>query len=317
VKKLRLVTLCILTCLAVHTAFGLQAAADTSPIPKVGAVVRPLLNAGYEAGLRTGLRELGYSEGRNIVIDWRRSNGGDEDRLLAEKLARSKVDVVVVFSTPGAQAAMHANRTVPVVFLAGDPVATGLASSLAKPGGNGTGVTGVLTELAAKRVELLYQLAPGIRRVVGLVNPDNPVSVLQFDAASATARGIGVSVGKLEARNSVELDVALLELQRSPKTGLFITGDAVFLVNKAKIARALRVARVPASFPYRESTDEGVLISYGMNPYDVGRKIAGYVDNIIKGAKPGDLPIERISKYELIIDLRSLASWAFGYLRTY
>jgi putative ABC transport system substrate-binding protein len=297
------VRLGICTWLAIWAMAGSPGAAADAP-PKIGALVRPLVNAPYEAGLRAGLRDLGYTEGRNIVIDWRRSNGGDEDRLLAIELARSSVNVVVVFSTPGAQAAMQANPKMPVVFLAGDPVATGLAASIAKPGRNGTGVTGVLTELVAKRVELLHQLAPGARRIVCLVNPNNPVSVLQFDAAKAAARGLGVPLTKLDARNSTELDVALLELKRTTGSALVVTGDAVLLVNKDRIVRAVRDAKVPASFPYRDYHDDGALMSYGMNPYEVGRKMAGYVDKILKGAKPGDLPIERISEYELIINVR-------------
>jgi putative ABC transport system substrate-binding protein len=293
--------LCIFACVAMAAS---AAAADPPAPARVGALVRPVENAPYETGFRTGLRELGYTEGRNIVIEWRRSRGGEEDRLLAAELARSSLDVVVVFSTPGAQAAMQANPKMPVVFLAGDPVATGLAASLARPGRNGTGVTGVLTELAAKRVELLYQLAPGVRRIVCLVNPINPVSVLQFEAANRAARGLRVQLTKLEARNAAELDAALLELKRTPRSALVVTGDAVLLVNKARIVQAVREARLPASFPYRDFHDDGALMSYGMNPYEVGRKMAGYVDRILKGAKPGELPIERISEYELIINLR-------------
>jgi putative ABC transport system substrate-binding protein len=295
----------LFACLAIGAATALSPAiADPSAIPRVGVLVRPLANAPYETGLRDGLRELGYIEGRSIFIEWRRSAGGDEDRSLSADLARSKFDVVVVFSTPGALAAMEASPTVPIVFLSGDPVATGLAASLARPGGNATGVTGVLTELTGKRMELLRQLAPRVRRIACLVNPTNPSGVLQFEAAKTAARALGVQLTKLEVRNSAELDAALHKLPRGTRSGLFVTADGLFLVNKAKIAWAVREARLPATFPYRDYHDDGVLMSYGLNPLEVGRKMAGYVDKVLKGAKPGDLPIEQISKYELIIDLR-------------
>ena len=279
--------------------------ADQPPgIPRLGVLVRPLANAPYEVGLREGLRELGYMEGKNIIIDWRRSVGGDEDRSVATDLARSNFDVIVVFSTPGARAAMEASPVMPIVFLSGDPVATGLAASLAKPGGNATGVTGVLTEISGKRLELFHQLAPRARRVVCLMNSTNPSGVLQFEAAQTAAHTLGVQLVKVDVHNAAELDAALRALPRGAKNGLFVTADGIFLVNKAKIAWAVREARLPASFPYRDYHDEGALMSYGLNTREVGRKMAGYVDKILKGAKPGEIPIEQVSKYELIIDLR-------------
>jgi putative ABC transport system substrate-binding protein len=294
-----------LVCLAVGTCpVPAAVAADAVAIPRVAAIVRPQVNAPYEAGLRDGLREFGYVDGKNISLDWRRSGGNDEDVALAAELARSKLDVLVVFSTPGARAAMEASRTVPIVFLSGDPVATRLASSLAKPGGNATGVTGVLTELTSKRMELLHQLVPSVNRILCLMNPKNDASALQCGAASAAGRALGVQVVKMEVRNPAELDDALARLARSTRSALFVTADSIFLVNKAKVARAVRDARLPATFPYRDYHEDGVLMSYGLNPYEVGRKMAVYVDKILKGAKPGDLPIEQTSKYELIINLR-------------
>jgi putative ABC transport system substrate-binding protein len=280
------------------------AAADSSAMPRIGALVRPQSNAPYEAGFREGLRELGYVEGKSIAVDWRRSRGGEEDVTVAGNLARSKLDAIVVFSTPGAQAAMKANPNVPLVFLSGDPVATGLVASLARPGGNATGLTGVMTELTSKRMELLQQLAPGVRRTICLANPVNPASTLQCDAAKTAAHALGVQFQELEARNVGQLEAALAGLPRGTRNALYVTADGLFLVNKAKIARAVREARLPASFPFRDYHEHGVLMSYGLNPHEVGRKMADYVDRILKGAKPGDLPVEQISKYELIIDLR-------------
>ena len=291
--------------LATYAAFALlTAAAAIAAVPKVGVLVRPQVSAPYEAGLRDGLRELGYVEGRNIVVDWRRSAGGDEDAAVATSLARSNLDVVVVFSTPGARAAMEANGNVPIVFLSGDPVATGLAVSLSRPGKNATGVTGVMTELTGKRMELLRQLVPGVRRIICLANPGNPASVLQCEAAKAGARALGLQLSTVSARNSAELQAAVLQLPRGTKNALFVTADGLFLVNKAKIARAARDHKLPATFPLRDYHEDGALMSYGLNPHEVGRKVATYVDKILKGANAGDIPVEQISKYELIIDMR-------------
>jgi putative ABC transport system substrate-binding protein len=287
------------------TLLQMPAQADEPPaIPRIGVLVRPFANAPYETGLRDGLRELGYIEGKSIAIEWRRSAGGDEDRTLATELVRSKPDVVVVFSTIAARAASEADKTVPIVFLSGDPVASGLAASLAHPGGNATGVGGVLTELTAKRLELFHQLAPRARRIACLINPSNPSGVQQFDAARRAAPILGVRLLKLEVRDAGELDTALRALQRGEGSGVFVTADGLFLVNKAKIARAVRSAKLPATVPYRDFHDDGVLMSYGLNTVDVARKMATYVDKILKGAKPSDLPIEQVSKYELIINLR-------------
>ena len=193
------------------TLFGTSVKADQPTIPHIGVVVLPLTTSVREQSLRDGLRELSYVEGKNIVIGWRRSAGGAEERSLAAELARSQLDVIVVFSTPAAQAALAAGK-VPVVFLSGDPVGSGLASSLARPGGNATGVSGVLTELAAKRLQLFHQLAPRARRIGCLVNPSDPAGMRQFEAARHASQGLGLQFIKLEARDERELDAALAVL---------------------------------------------------------------------------------------------------------
>jgi putative ABC transport system substrate-binding protein len=258
----------------------------------------------YEQGLRDGLVTLGYVEGKSIAIDWRRSTGGVDDlRALSSDLAHSKPDLIVVFGTPAARAVLQVS-TVPIVFLSSDPVASGLVPNLARPGGNATGVSTTGPELTAKRLELLRQLAPRARRIGCLVNTSNPVGALQLEQAETAARALDVELVKLDARNDVQLDATLRAISRSTLDALLVTGDNLLFANRVKIARAAHRARLPAMFPNKEFRGEGVLVSYGPSVKEAGRMTAVYVDKILKGAKPGDLPVEEISKLELVIDLR-------------
>ena len=278
-----------------------------STMRRIGVLAPPVFaTSPYVAGLSDGLSELGYSEGKNIVIEWRLSAGGDEElRLLATDLARLEVDVIVAGNTQTARAALDVTTTVPVVFLSGDPVASGLGASLARPGRNATGVSIVLTELTAKRLELLHQLAPRARRIVYLMSSTSPMGPLQLEAAQKAARTLGVRLVTLDARDEGELDTVLRALAKHSGDGFVVTGEALFRTNKSKIAQAVRKARLPAMFPAKEYHDDGVLMSYGPNTKEVGRKMAVYVDKILEGAKPSELPIEQMSKYELVVNLKT------------
>jgi putative ABC transport system substrate-binding protein len=183
-------------------------------------------------------------------------------------------------------------------------VASGLANSIARPGRNATGVSGVLTELTAKRLELLRQVVPRARRIAYLTNSSNPTAAPQRESAQKAARTLGVQLVYLDARNVDELTSALGAISRSAANGVLISGDALLHANKARIAQAVRKARLPSVSPYRDYHEEGVLMSYGPSLITVGRKLAVYVDKILKGAKPADLPIEEMSTYELVINLR-------------
>jgi len=275
-------------------------------IPRIGVVVPPVANSPYETGLlRDGLRDLGYSEGKNIIVEWRRSTGAIRDQqALVTALVRSRPAVVVVFSTVAARAALEASAKTPVVFLSGDPVLSGLADSLARPGRNATGVSVVLTELTAKRLELLLEVAPRARRIACLVNSANPAGQQQLDATRKAALKLGVQIVALDARNEGELDTVLRALSRSEADGILVTGDILFRANKSKVTQAVRRARLPATFPFKEYHDDGALMSYGTDPREDARMMAGYVAKILNGAAPSDIPIEQVSKYELIIDLR-------------
>ena len=200
---------------------------------------------------------------------------------------------------------------VPVVFLAGDPVSSGLAASLAHPGSHSTGVSLLQPEMVSKRVELLRQAAPGIRRVVFLMNSSNPLNVPMLEEAQRATRTLGVELVTLDARNVAELDAALRAMSRSAPDGVVVSADLLFLKNKTKLTQAVRKAKLVAIFPFKEYHDDGALMSYGANNTEAARKAAVYVDKILKGAKPSELPIEQMSKYELIIDLRVARGMGF------
>ena len=281
-------------------------AAHADPVPgvvRIGALT-PLVMTSPEEGLRQGLAELGYVEGRNLIIERRRAESGDDLRSAAEDLVRSKVNLIVALTTTAARAALSATATIPVVFISGDPVGTGLAESLAYPGGNATGVSTLSTELMPKRLELLQQVAPHVRRVILLGNPGNPLQAGVLREARKAGEALHMHIVAVDARNAVELDAALRGLQHRASDAFMVTSDVLFLGNRAKVAAAVAKARLPGIFPWRDYHDAGVLMSYGASPKEMGRQAAAYVDRILKGAKPADLPIEQSSKYELVIDLR-------------
>ena len=265
--------------------------------------VMPLANSTLTDALRQGLAELGYVEGQNLLIEWGRSAITDEKlRSLAADLARAKVDVIVAVGSPQARAAQQATST-PVVFISGDPIGAGFAASLARPGGNSTGLSLVTVELNPKRLEFLQQVAPGARRIAYLMNSSNPLDAKALREAQQAARALGVQLVKLDARSTSELDVAVRGISRSTADALLASADLSLLSNKAKITQAARKAKLPAMFPWKEYHDEGALMTYGPDLKDAMRRLALYVDKILRGAKPADLPIEQISKYELVIDL--------------
>jgi len=257
------------------------------------------------AGLRDGLRDLGYVEGKNIAIEWKPLSDPTDEKLrtIAVEWATSHADVIVAMGTPEARAVLQAT-SVPVVFVAGDPVGTGLAQSLAHPGGRGTGVSMLNRELVGKRMELLRQFSPGARRIVLLTNPSNPLDARMVGEAQSSARALDLKLMVAEARTEPELDTRLRAMSRGAADGLLVSNDQLFLSHRAKVTEAARKARLPAIFPFKEYHDSGALASYGPSGAEGTRKAATYVAKILEGAKPGDLPIEEISSFELVIDLR-------------
>ena len=273
-------------------------------IPRIG-VIDPLGSAIFSESLREGLRRAGHNEGKNIIIEWRGTAETEEElRVVVSDLVRSKVDLVVTVGTPATRAALQWTA-LPVVFSVGDPVVSGFASSLAKPGGNGTGVSSVVTDLEAKRVEVIHQLAPKARRIGYLTNPANPIANRILPDIQKAARTLGVQLEIFTASNPQELDDALRILGQNPPEALLVAPVSFYVAHAAAIVQAVRNDRIPTLYPFREYIVDGGLAAYGVDLKQMGGMIAGYVDRILRGAKPGDLPIEQMSKYDLVIDLKT------------
>ena len=257
-----------------------------------------------------GLRDLGYVEGRNVVIEYRDAEGKLE-RLpaLAAELVALKVDVIVAASTLAALAAKQATRTLPIVFAAaGDPVASGLVTSLARPGGNVTGLSILAPELVGKCLELLKQAVPGVSRVAVLWQPGALGERTEKDMlkeAEVAARALGVRLQFVEARGPADFDRAFSDMTRARAGALTVLASVMFFSERRRLVDLAAKNRLPAVYPLREFVDAGGLMSYGPNVADLFRRAATYVDKILKGAKPADLPVEQPTKFELVINLKT------------
>jgi putative ABC transport system substrate-binding protein len=256
--------------------------------------------------LRNGLRELGYVEGKSLILDFRLAKGHN-DRLgdLASELVQIPVDVIVASGTTAAQAAARSTRQIPIIQAAGgDPVAAGLAASLARPGGNVTGFTIRTDEPSGKRLELLKLAFPKITRVVVMFDPTSVVTERQLRATARVAATLEVQLATLPVSNPDELR-ALQPGALSGSDGFLVLPSAMFWNQRATIIALAAAARVPAMYPEREYAEDGGLAAYGANVPDAYRRTAGYVDRILRGTKPGDLPIEEASKFDFIVNLRT------------
>ena len=256
--------------------------------------------------LRAGLRDHGYVEGKNITIELR-SAAGNYDRLpeLAAELVNLKVDVMVAFGTKAVSAATHATTTIPIVDpVMGDPVAIGLSDSLARPGGNVTGSVQFSVEGGAKRLELLKEAVPHITRIAVLVNPANAGSPLQVQAMRNTANALKLELQAIEVRSAKELGATFEAIEQGRIEAIVVPTDTLFRANAIEIADRAARQKLPSTGS-REFAMAGGLIGYGPDAVELYRHAAYFVDRIIKGAKPNDLPIERATKLELVINLRT------------
>jgi putative ABC transport system substrate-binding protein len=256
---------------------------------------------------RQGLRDAGYAEGRDVVIEWR-SADGDYDKVagLAADLVQSKVDVIVVDSTNAALAAKRATSTIPIVMASvADPVGSGLVVSLARPGGNVTGLSVMLSEISAKRLQLLREALPQVTRVAVLWNPATPWHPKVIEQFKAGAPSLAIELSFVGVRTAEEIGPAFSAVTRTHAEALYVIGDAFFLSHRATLLKLASKARLPVIYSVRQYVDAGALMSYGPNLGDVFRRSAGYVDRILKGAKPSDLPIEQPTKFELVVNLKT------------
>ncbi len=296
---------------AVLLALSFPAGAQQAKkIPRIGflASVSASSDADRIEAFRLGLHELGYVEGQNVTIEYRWADGKFEQLPdLAAELVRLKVDVIVAVVTQASLAAKKATGTIPIVMVGvSDPVGSGLVASLARPGTNITGTSSMTAEIVGKLLELLKETVPKISRVAALWNPANSVfQALQLRETEVAARALGVQLQILEARGPDEIDRAFAAMVKERTKALLILGDPVFTSHRKRIADLAAKYRVPAVSGTREYVEAGGLMAYGPSFPDMHRRAATYVDKILKGTKPADLPVEQPKKFEFIINLKA------------
>ena len=298
--------------LAAALALGLLAAPPTAPAqqapPKVARIglLGDVPSFLYDA-FRQGLQELGYVEGQNIVIEHRFPEFRYE-RLpgLAAELVRLNVDVIVAASPPATEAAKLATRTIPIVFtVSGDPVAEGFVASLARPAGNLTGLATIGPELVGPQLQMLRTVVPKVSRVAILKNPTQPTHARAARQAEEAGRALGMQVQVLDARTPSEIEAAFASMSSQRAGGVLILRDAVFRAQGAQIVTLAARNRLPAMYGLREQAEIGGLISYGASVPHLFQRAATYVDKILKGAKPADLPVEQPTTLELVVNLKT------------
>ena len=257
--------------------------------------------------LRASLRELGYVEGRNIIIEYRWAEGKYE-RLpgLAAELMQLKVDLIVTAGTPAIRAAQQATTTIPIVMTAtGDPVASGFVANLARPGGNITGLSNLSGDVSRKYLELLRVAVPQLSRVAVLVNPGNPINANFLKNIQAAAKTTGVNVSPVQASTASQIEDAFGAMTRARAGALIVLLDTFFITQSRQIAELAMKNRLPTIFGNREGAEAGGLMSYGQHLVEHFRRAATYVDKILKGAKPGDIPVEQATRLELVINRKT------------
>jgi putative ABC transport system substrate-binding protein len=257
-------------------------------------------------GLRHGLRDLGYDEGKSHRFEYRFAQGRAERfPALASELVNLPVDVIVAWGTPASLAAHKATSTIPIVMSAGDPIGAGIVSSLARPGGNVTGMSVQMAEQEGKRLELLKKVLPSFSRVAVLSNPSNPYCGIAVREARLGATALGLQFELVEASDSHNLDDAFLKLSRVRPDAVLVVADPFLAGERTRIAEQMVKIRLPSIFSYHEHVVAGGLMTYTTNYYDVFRREGLFIDKIFKGAKPGDLPVQQPTKFDLVINLKT------------
>jgi ABC-type uncharacterized transport system substrate-binding protein len=276
-------------------------------IPRIGIIGDWPEDSPNWGVFRQGLRELGYVEGQNIAIEWR-FTGGKLDRLAdtATELVRLKMDIIVTIGTPATRAAMQATTTIPIIMVSvGDPLRAGLVASLARPGGNVTGSTLLGPELSPKRLQILQETLPTASRVAFLWNPTNPANVLHFEDIQAGARALGVTLPSVEVSSPNEFTSAFTAMMRERPDALIMTADPMHQLHVGQIIDFATQHRLPVMSNVKENVVAGALMSYGASLPELYKRATLYVDKILKGATPGDLPVQQPMKFELVINLKT------------
>jgi putative ABC transport system substrate-binding protein len=308
---MKIVTVGLIFTLALSILAAPLAADAQQPkkIPKIGYLTNDSVSVDLPRrnAFKQGLRDLGYIEGQNIVIEYRVGEGHSEKlpELMAE-LLRLKVDVVFAFTTPGVQAAKNATKEIPIVVAAHTPVELGVVASLARPGGNITGLSlSVGPEIFGKYIELLKETVPKLSRVAALSNPGNLTNALQLKETQAAASALGVTLLSFDAKGPDDIDGVFTAIKKEHVGALIVLADAMLLGQRTRIADLAVKSRLPSISGIPENAKAGGLMAYAASRLDIFRRAAMYVDKILRGAKPADLPVEQPTKFELVINLKT------------
>jgi ABC-type uncharacterized transport system substrate-binding protein len=288
------------------TTVSIAEAQQPKKIPRIG-FLSPLESPQYFAAFRQGLRELGYTEGKNVVIEYRSAKGIPERFPdLAAELVRLNVDVIVAASGGRALAAKNATSTIPIVIgTTGDPVASGLVASLARPGGNITGLTALGTELTGKRLELLKEAVPRASRIVVLSTPGSTEGGASLKAMEVAAQPLGIELRVQEVRDPGEFEKTFAAITKEHAGAIMVLTGPLLTTHRKQIVEFAAKSRLPAMYGISEFVDAGGLMFYGASLPEMYRRAAAYVDKILKGTRPADLPVEQPTKFELVINLRT------------
>src|SRR5882724_1513000 len=276
-------------------------------VPRIGILFIGDRNQPHLEAFRQGLRERGYTEGKNIAIEYRYAEGKiNRLPLLAAELVKLKVDVIVTTAEMGARAARQATKTTPIVLTTGgDLVKSGLAQSLAKPGGNVTGLSVLEEDLSGKRLDILKEAFPKMKRVAYLWNPSAVVVNPSFDQAKAIAQAVALQLRSYEVYTLAEIEKAFADMSKARPDALFVMLSPLMTLNSKRIVELALEQRLPGMYPTNQFVEEGGLMTYGPRISDMYRRAATYVDKVLKGAKAGDLPVEQPTKFEFVINLKT------------
>jgi putative ABC transport system substrate-binding protein len=281
-----------------------RAQAGKMPIIGLMGSGSPAAQSQWTSAFLDRLRELGWTEGRNIAIEYRWAEGRSERFAeIADEFVRLKVDVIVTHNTPGPLAAKKATSVIPIVFAtAGDPVGTGMVASLARPGGNVTGLSSQTPDTAERRLELLHEVVPGLRRLAILSDVDNPFTVLDISGIQKGARTLAIEVAVFEIRRDEDI-AAAFEAFRDRAEALYVVANPIMFTNRIRINTFALAARLPTMYVVREYVEAGGLMSYGPNWPSMWRRAADLVDKILRGTKPADIPVEQPTRFDLVLNL--------------
>jgi putative ABC transport system substrate-binding protein len=293
---------------AIAVAVGGRASAQSRPV-RIGVLgaTPPAAVSGGLSALREALRERGYIEGQNLSIEYRWPPGSFEQiSEVANDLVRSNVDIIVGWASIAVAAARRATSTIPIVMVSvGDPVGTGFVASLARPGGNVTGVSNISIDLSGKLIELFREIVPGLNHIGIIGNPHNPILALQLRDTRSAIEALGLQFTVVDAYTSAKYESAFARLNAAGVRGVVVLPDPSAVGERWQIAELAQKVRLPTAFQRRENVEAGGLFSYGSDLNDQFRQAAFYVDRILKGAKPADLPVVQASKFELVINLKT------------